>query len=850
MKLSLKPACPDCGEKHLWLKYLLQRSCPSCKSKLYITKMSMLSCFLLFVIFLGILAFIINKCAYYSTESIIYIMLPFIIAALAISPLAIRMISKKTGKELYTSNKPTLFKMHMTEIIMFAWIIFCVIFLLFMTSRALKLFIPKFILDPYPSFTKAIIWLTPATTDLFFTTIVIISLGYLLFGIILLIRTPKKKLFSSGIRFFETSYKLIAFLGIFAFAGLFIALIPFAFALSAKSGELLIHVCNITLWTFFITSPVIIWFFANRNKSKCSLSCLNKKLTQISIIIPVIMTLIFCGELIIIRKIVRLFFMEYGEPGPQILEFIAGKNIVYGILSFFIIMCLYFIFLIAGFRRRIKFSDRISFCLYMNKFLFLVFFSIICLLATTLTNYLTMFTLCMCGGDGIWNQETYPHLTWLSLGITITTAVLLVIFSKNIKNVKKCKWIYLTGILIFIVFYLPINKRIHPPSTKAGFINKQGELIIKPQFTNTGNFKLGLCNVFLPKYSFRTPAGFINKKGEWVITPQFASAYHFSEGFSIVTNSFTSMSRFINRQGKFLNDIEYRRAYPFSNGMARVEIGKWSDYKNSKSGYINTKGKLAILKSDDSESGDFHKGLAWIQVKANSKGEVKALTDSKKPTIDNEEPMFLTEDEIKNRFDHEMVTFIDKSGNFAIKNKANNPMLFLSVGNFSEGLTWVKINTNSSKSPPNVSMFTNSTRHSKVGFINKSGNFVVKPKYHYAKDFKEGMAPVKLRGAWGFVNTKGQLAVKLKYAEVYGFSGGLARVYSKSKYGFIDKSGKEIIPIIYENAGDFSEGLAAVQKDSLWGYIDKTGKFVIKPKFYKARDFSEGLAAVDVKVDY
>jgi hypothetical protein len=40
--------------------------------------------------------------------------------------------------------------------------------------------------------------------------------------------------------------------------------------------------------------------------------------------------------------------------------------------------------------------------------------------------------------------------------------------------------------------------------------------------------------------------------------------------------------------------------------------------------------------------------------------------------------MFLTEDEIKNRFDHEKVTFIDKSGNFAIKDKDKtaNPMLF------------------------------------------------------------------------------------------------------------------------------------------------------------------------------
>jgi len=321
------------------------------------------------------------------------------------------------------------------------------------------------------------------------------------------------------------------------------------------------------------------------------------------------------------------------------------------------------------------------------------------------------------------------------------------------------------------------------------------------------------------------------------------------------------MSRFINKKGEFLNSNEYKRAFPFYDGLARVEIGKFGNWRDkSKNGYIDTKGKLVIRNPGDSESGNFSEGLAWIQVKANSKGKIK-VNKEKKKTIDHEESMFYTHDEInkKQDFYYNMLTFIDKSGNFAILNKDKNPMLFLEAGNFSEGLAWVRVKIDS-KGKVNYSldgeesgMFCNNDTISspyKVGFINRSGNFVIKPQFSDAQDFKEGMAPVRFNVKWGYINKKGQLAVKPKYIDIDAFSEGLARVKSRNKYGFIDKTGKEVIPIIYEGAGNFSEGLAAVEKDGLWGFIDKTGKFVIKPQFYNVQKFSEGLAAVYVKMEY
>lgn len=99
----------------------------------------------------------------------------------------------------------------------------------------------------------------------------------------------------------------------------------------------------------------------------------------------------------------------------------------------------------------------------------------------------------------------------------------------------------------------------------------------------------------------------------------------------------------------------------------------------------------------------------------------------------------------------------------------------------------------------------------KCGYINKKGEWISKPEYESARNFKNGFAAVQKDGAWGYIGRRG-----------------------------VQK-----IPFIYDNAGSFTDdGLAAVQKDGLWGYINKKNKMVIKPQFAEAQDFSNNRAAV------
>lgn len=142
----------------------------------------------------------------------------------------------------------------------------------------------------------------------------------------------------------------------------------------------------------------------------------------------------------------------------------------------------------------------------------------------------------------------------------------------------------------------------------------------------------------------------------------------------------------------------------------------------------------------------------------------------------------------------------------------------------------------------------------KSGFIDRTGKWIIPPHFEFAKGFSEGLAPIKLKGKWGFVNLAGQIVIPPRFQEprftvdidLFKFSEGLASVLIDKKIGYIDATDRMVIPPQFDEGGKFSEGVAAVKIGNKRGYINPLGKIVILPKFHVAREFSEGLAAVIV----
>jgi len=165
-----------------------------------------------------------------------------------------------------------------------------------------------------------------------------------------------------------------------------------------------------------------------------------------------------------------------------------------------------------------------------------------------------------------------------------------------------------------------------------------------------------------------------------------------------------------------------------------------------------------------------------------------------------------------------------------------------------------------------------------LGYIDRSGKHVIRPRFLWAGPFSSGVARVieggpcnfagygpcafanpsvlgfpRYRAGWDqryprctytFINRRGERLINRHFQDALDFSEGLAAVGDGKQWGFIDKSGVVRIPLQFDDVGPFSEGLARFRRGRDWGYLDTSGRVVIEARFEVAEDFSEGAAVV------
>ncbi len=245
-------------------------------------------------------------------------------------------------------------------------------------------------------------------------------------------------------------------------------------------------------------------------------------------------------------------------------------------------------------------------------------------------------------------------------------------------------------------------------SYRLSFIDKNGSVIIDASdYQAVGSFSDGLAPVQFVNKGW----GYIDKNGGVIIRPQFEKALTFSEGLAGV--QIGGMWGFIDKNAVVVIEPQYEFVNPFSEGIAVVVRGATKEPSRP-----TAKGHAPQVES--------------------IRHKVEALT-----CISDED--WKAED-LAQRGSNEVLV-IDRTGQTILSQNMNDLQLrSYENARFSEGL---------------IQAYDREKRN--LGFIDKTGKFVIEPQYVEAAPFSEGLARVAV------------------------IEGG------EEKVGFIDHSGKFVI---------------------------------------------------------
>jgi hypothetical protein len=369
------------------------------------------------------------------------------------------------------------------------------------------------------------------------------------------------------------------------------------------------------------------------------------------------------------------------------------------------------------------------------------------------------------------------------------------------------------------------------PHKKWGFIDKYGMLVIPAKFDDVArdehggrtlyhkafrNFSEGLCAVRVGK-----KWGFIDKKGNFVIEPKYEGAGCFSEGLACVRAG--AKYGYIDRTGKVTIPMEFDwpsqssevssdnpdwdfskkliEPMVFSEGLAVVR-------KHDRCGYIDHTGKIAIEPTFLGAQ-PFDQGFDSVTTTAGLGlvDKTGKLKDPGSHCIGFAGGLFLAHSGLYTP-DKRRLFYLNKNGQRAF------PQDFADARVFSEGLAAV--------APASGAVSTNTA----YGYINTDGQMVIKPQFYIAgnnlaADFVDGRAIVSqlslsLTGSFsnlhGVIDRSGQWVVRPKYDHISAYSDGLARALINNRWLFLDKNGHEAVQTQTAWANSYSDGLAAVMQ--------------------------------------
>jgi hypothetical protein len=346
--------------------------------------------------------------------------------------------------------------------------------------------------------------------------------------------------------------------------------------------------------------------------------------------------------------------------------------------------------------------------------------------------------------------------------------------------------------------------------TKYGYINRQAQFAIKPQFDYAYDFQdngiavIGVNNLY----------GLIDRKGNYILKPKYDSIGQFSEGRAAAIDK--QGFKIIDESGKELTAKAYSYIGSFINGRA-IFAGNDASGKYLY-GYLDRQGSEVIPLKYESAS-DFNNGTALVKVKdmqyalIDVNGKILQTYNYRFVGNQGEGLLAFQKDE------DGKLGYIDLKGNIVIQPK------FTGAEAFKDG-----------RAPVNMS----EDYKNQFGLIDKKGNFVIKPEYNQINLIGEGRVAVGkpidpekpfIGSRYAIADINGNFLTDFIYNNVESFNKGLASVYDNMNTFFIDRTGKPAknMPIVSGSGSLTLQGeLIKAFVDNRTSYYDKSGKLVWK----------------------
>lgn len=300
---------------------------------------------------------------------------------------------------------------------------------------------------------------------------------------------------------------------------------------------------------------------------------------------------------------------------------------------------------------------------------------------------------------------------------------------------------------------------------------------------------------------------------------------------------------YINAEGKVVIQPQFTSANRFHDGLALVGVdgenisdtpGNY-DYIMGKKGYIDQSGKFVIAPGKFEYPQDFSEGLASVCVNDLDVDKCYGyINTAGKVVID---PKFRHGGEFLNgtaeiRMADYKYGLIDKTGKFIILPKYDD------ILPISEGIVIAHTILIKRSSLSDVQLSDLATV-----FLDINGQILTRPKLLVFGMFEEGLVLAITEKGQGFVNKSGEVVIEPQFEKALGFSEGLSPVRVNKKWGYINRTGKFIIPLQFDLAYRFSDGLARIGTSRKHtAFIDKTGSIALEVEGWEVFDFEDGIA--------